>query len=82
MSVPVMKPLAVSDARNTAAPTSSSGRPKAVHGGVGEDLLAALGWGAVVFKEQAAVLLGGEEARGDGVDPYAFVGPLSCEELG
>ena len=47
------------------------GAAKAVHGRVGEDLLAALGWGAVVFKEQAAVLLGEEEAQGDGVDPHA-----------
>ena len=47
------------------------GAAKAVHGRVGEDLLAAFGWGAVVFKEQATVLLGGEEAWGDGVDPHA-----------
>ena len=50
---------------------------KAVHGGVGEDLLAAFGWGAVVFKGQAAVLLGEKKAQGDGVDPHALVAPLS-----
>ena len=56
------------------------GAAKAVHGGVGEDLLSSFGWGSVVFKEQAAVLFVGEEAPGDGVAPYAFVGPLprSC----
>ena len=37
------------------------GAAKAVHGCVGEDLLATFGWGAVVFKEQAAVLLGGKK---------------------
>ena len=52
------------------------GTAKAIHRRVGEDLLAALGWGTVVFKGQAAVLLGREEARGDGVDPHAFVGLL------
>ena len=52
------------------------GAAEAVHGGVGENLLATFGWGSVLFKEQAAILFGGEKAWGDGVDPHAFVGPL------
>ena len=76
--MPVTRPLAASDARNTAAPTSD----QAIHRRVGEDLLAAFGWGAVFFKEQAAVLLSGEKVRGDGVDPHAFVGPLPRSHTG
>ena len=54
------------------------GAAKAIHGRVGEDLLAALGWGVVFFKEQAAVLLREEEAWGDGVDPHSFVHLRIC----
>src|SRR6185437_7456335 len=51
------------------------------HGGVAQNGGCAGGWGAVFVEEEAAVLFGGKEAGGDGVDAHAFGRPFAREEL-
>src|ERR1035438_2936140 len=50
--------------------------------GVRVDRVAARGQGTVGLGEEAAVLVGKEEARGDGVDAHARLREMHCQPLG
>ena len=55
---------------------------EAAHGGAVQNPLGAGGGGAVVVIQQLGVLLGGEEAGGDGVDPNPHLGEVNGQPLG
>ena len=54
---------------------------EAIHRCMGKDLATALGRAAVLIKEQAAVLLSGEETRRDRIDPDPFFRPFPRQDL-
>ena len=80
MSVPVTNEEALRAARNTAAPCSSFSFTEAVHRGMAQDLRGTSRWGAIIVEQQFLVLLGREEAGGDGIDAHTLGGPFTSQE--
>ena len=58
------------------------GLAEAAHGGAGQDLLGALGGGAVLIEQQGLILLGSKEAGSNGVDTDVALGEVDSQPLG
>ena len=84
-SMTMFWPVTKDEARDGGQPDDRAGQllrpPEAGHRRVPDDLLAPRGVGAVGVHQQGAVLLGGEEAGAEGVDPHPARCPLAGQEL-
>lgn len=55
---------------------------KTAHGRSGQDLLRPGSGGSILIPQQLVVLLAGEEAGSDGIDPDVGSGEMDCQPLG